>query len=94
MSVPETLTEKMRLYRSRGRIVRFNNELFSEPGWLQVMEGQNLVAEGYHALVDVQSEDAIAQYLESVRDVIARCVEVMPEHAAFIAETCRAPALN
>lgn len=91
MQVPDTLLEKMALYRSRGRITRFNNELFAEVAWLQVMDGQNLRPEGYHPLAEVQSEASIAEYLDGVWQVIQRCVDVMPDHAAFIAGHCAAP---
>jgi tryptophan 7-halogenase len=93
MNVPDTLRHKMELYRAHGRLLRIDNELFSEYAWLQVFEGQNLVPEGYHPLVDLQSEDAIADYLESVRQVVAKCVEVMPDHRAFIERHCKAPPL-
>jgi len=90
MEIPETLKQKMDLYRSKGRIVRWDNELFSEVGWLQVMQGQNLQTEAYHPLVDLQDEKDIEEYLESVREVIAKCVGVMPDHAEYIARTCAA----
>ncbi len=90
MAIPQTLKEKMDLYRTRGRLFRFNNELFTEVGWLQVMEGQNLATEGYHPLVDVQNEAGIAEFLEGVREVIGKCVDVMPDHAAYIAQHCKA----
>jgi tryptophan halogenase len=93
MAIPETLAHKIELYRAHGRIVRVDNELFSEVGWLQVMQGQNLTADGYHPLADLQPEDDTAEYLESVRAVIAKCVGVMPDHAAYIAEHCAAPKL-
>jgi len=91
MEVPQTLVEKMRLYRARGRIIRFDTELFSEVGWLQVMQGQNLPVQGYNPLVDLQDEAATIEYLESVRNVIGKCVDVMPDHAAYIARHCAAP---
>ncbi len=90
MPVPEALTHKMDLYRSRARLLRVDDELFAEVGWLQVMQGQNLQTAGYHPLADVQSEADTAEYLESVREVIAKCVEVMPDHAAYIAQHCAA----
>ena len=90
MEVPESLRHKIELFKAHGRIVRFDNELFTEFSWLQVFEGQNLRPRGYHPLVDLQSEDAIAQYLEGVRQVIAKCVEVMPDHRAFIDKHCKA----
>jgi tryptophan halogenase len=89
MDVPATLAEKLRLFQSHGRIVRFNNELFSEVGWLQVMEGQNLRPRRWHPMVELQTDDATQAYLESVREVIAKCVAVMPDHAAYIAQHCR-----
>ena len=92
MSIPDSLRHKMDLYRSRGRLVRVDNELFAEDSWLQVMEGQNLPVEGYHPLVDVQPEDEIATYLDSVRSVIEQCVQVMPPHADWVAQHCAAPA--
>ena len=90
MEVPEALQEKMALFRSSGRLFRFDNELFTEVAWLQVMQGQNLVPEAYHPLADLIADDETASYLEGVRDVIAKCVAVMPGHAEYIAQHCAA----
>jgi len=91
MAIPDTLQHKIDLYKTTGRLLRVDNELFAEDGWLQVMEGQNLPTESYHPLVDLQSENSIHEYLESVREVIAKCVSVMPDHADFIAQHCATP---
>lgn len=91
MAIPETLRQKMDLYRARGKVIRVADELFSEVGWTQVFEGQNMPFEGYHPLVDAQSEADIADYLDSVRGVIAQCVAVMPSHEEYIARHCAAP---
>ncbi|MBV8035771.1 tryptophan halogenase family protein [Roseateles sp.] len=90
MGIPQTLQDKMDLFRSHGRIVRVDNELFSEVGWLQVMEGQNLRPQRHHPLAELQSEQATFDYLESIRTVIAKCVDVMPDHAQYIAQHCAA----
>jgi tryptophan halogenase len=91
MAVPESLTHKMDMYRASGRLLRVADELFAEIGWLQVLEGQNMPVESYHSLVDLQTESDTLEYLESVREVIAKCVNVMPDHAAYIAKHCAAP---
>jgi len=91
MAIPDTLRQKMNLYRARGKVVRVDNELFSEVGWIQVLEGQNMPVNAYNPLVDVQSEADIADYLDSVRGVIAKCVSVMPTHEEYIARHCAAP---
>ncbi|MBT9490114.1 MAG: tryptophan 7-halogenase [Rubrivivax sp.] len=90
MAVPPALQAKLALYQSHGRIVRENNELFSEVAWLQVMHGQHLQAQGYHPLVDSLDEAEISAYLAQVHEVIQRCAAVMPDHAAFIAQHCAA----
>ncbi len=94
MEIPEGLQRRMNLYRSHGRITRENNELFSEVSWLQVMDGQGLKATRYHPLVDVVPQAEITDFLGNIRDVVGKCLDVMPSHAAFIAEHCRAPSIK
>jgi tryptophan 7-halogenase len=90
MAVPENITQRMALWQSRGRLKRFNLELFAEVAWLQVFHGQNLRPQGAHALVDVLDERDLNAYLGGIQQVIQRCVDVMPEHSAFIREHCAA----
>jgi tryptophan halogenase len=90
MDVPDTLKAKLALFQTHGRIVRENNELFSEVAWLQVLVGQNLLPQGYHPLVDSLDEADIREYLGGVHDLIGRCADAMPDHAAFIAAHCAA----
>ena len=90
MPIPETLQRKIDLFRSNGRVFRDLQELFAEPSWLQVMIGQRIVPEGYHPFADLRPEDEVDDYLRNVANVIAKCVNVMPTQAAFIAEHCAA----
>jgi tryptophan halogenase len=90
MEVPADVQKRIDLYRSHGRIFRIGEELFADASWLQVMHGQGLRAESYHPLVDQRSKEDIAYFLEQVQKTIRACVDVMPEHEAFIAATCAA----
>ena len=90
MEIPDTLRRKMDLYRSNGRILRENEELFAETSWLQVMHGQGLRPQGYNPLVDQRSPEEIAGFVEEVRQVIRHCGQAMPTHEAFIAAHCAA----
>jgi tryptophan halogenase len=90
MDVPESLTHRMRLFESHGRVHREGNELFTKISWLQVMHGQRIRPRSYHPLADLLPEDEIQSYLEEVEQVIGACVDVMPSHAAYIAENCAA----
>ena len=88
MEIPEALRRRMDLFRSNGRVFREGNEMFAEVSWLQVLHGQRVRPAGYHPLVDTYPEQKVEAFAASVRNVIARCVEAMPEHDAFIARNC------
>jgi tryptophan halogenase len=90
MSIPESLQNKIDVYRSQGRTLREGNELFAEISWLQVMHGQGIRPKSWHPLADVLPEDEVAQYLENIRQTIRKCVSVMPTHAEFIQKFCAA----
>ena len=85
MAVPQSLREKMDLYRSHGRVVRVNGELFTETAWLQVMAGQNLLPDGFHPLAALQSESLVSDYLEAVHHAVRQAVQQMPGHADYLA---------
>ncbi|HEY8023670.1 MAG TPA: tryptophan halogenase family protein [Burkholderiaceae bacterium] len=91
MAIPDSLQEKIDLFKTRGRIVREGSELFSEENWLQVMLGQGLHPEGHHPLVDQRSVEEIAAVLGDVRRVVQKCVDVMPSHGEFIDAMLRKP---
>ena len=90
MDIPDNLRRKMELFRSNGRVFRDNNELFGEPSWLQVMMGQRLRPRGYHPMADLRTEAEVDAILGDVARVVAKCVDVMPTHAEFIATHCAA----
>jgi tryptophan halogenase len=90
MDIPESLRQRMDLYKSNGRIFREKDELFAETSWLQVMHGQGLRPSGYNPLVDQRSKEEIAAFLANTRDVIKACVDAMPTHAEYIAAHCKA----
>ena len=92
MDVPETLRQKMDLFRSRGRVFRYAEDLFGETSWMQVMFGQHIQPQGYHPLVDGMSQEQIQKMLANVKAVIAQAVHSMPTHEAFIAANCKAAA--
>jgi tryptophan halogenase len=84
MEIPASLRRKMDLFRHSGRIFRENEELFSEVSWLQVMHGQGWEAQACSPIASEQTAGELVAFTEQVRHVIARCVELMPEHENFI----------
>ena len=89
MPIPDTLAQKIELWRSNGRVFRENQELFSEISWVEVFLGQRIVPAGYHPLVDTLEPAKVREFLAGVKATIARCVQAMPTHEQYIAEQCR-----
>ena len=85
MAIPDDLRRKMALWQAHGRLVRLDNELFTEVGWLQVLHGQGMAAGGYHPLADLPGEAEVAAHLDRIAAVVGKCVAVMPTHREFIA---------
>jgi tryptophan 7-halogenase len=90
MTIPDTLAEKLSVFRANGRIFRVADELFTELGWLQVMVGQGIMPAGYHPLADQLSEKDLADFLAATRQVVDGSVAAMPSHEDFIARHCAA----
>lgn len=92
MAIPDSLAQKLELFAANGRIVRFNDELFTEQGWLQVMWGQGLRPRGYSPLADQLSAEQLNEFLDLANRHAAHVARQMPNHAEFIALHCAAPA--
>lgn len=91
MSIPATLQHKIDLFRSNGRIVREGQELFAELSWLQVMVGQRILPRAWHPFASLPPREEVVDLVRNVGQVIAKCVQLMPPHADFIAAECAAP---
>jgi tryptophan 7-halogenase len=90
MAIPDTLAEKLDLFRTNGRIFRVSEELFTELGWLQVMVGQGIMPSGYHPLADQLSDGDLTAFLAATQQVVDGSVAAMPSHEDFIARHCAA----
>ena len=88
MAVPGSLAEKLALFRANGRITRFNEELFAEVGWLQVMVGQKVMPDGYHPLANVPSDTELREFLSLVRQTVAKHVSGLTSHRAWLEQHC------
>jgi len=88
MELPDTLKEKIELYRSRGRVFRYQDELFTSTSWHAVFEGQGVHPESYDPLAAAVPDEKLRTTLQRIRETIARGADAMPRHEAFIAEHC------
>ena len=90
MEIPDTLAQKIELFRETGRVFRRNEELFAENSWVQVMMGQGIMPRSWHPIVSKLRDDELATLLHSLRDTTRRTVAGLPEHGAYVARYCGA----
>jgi tryptophan halogenase len=90
-SIPDTLAERIDLFRGYGRIFRREDELFSAVSWTSVFEGQNINPSGPDPLTLGMPIERIESALAQVRSIIANGVASMPTHADFLASGLEDP---
>ena len=59
MPVPDSLQQKIELFRETGRVFRKYEELFAENSWVQVMMGQGIEPQSYHPIADKLRDDEV-----------------------------------
>lgn len=79
-----SLREKIELFRSHGRILREETDLFPVLSWLSVMIGQNIIPRRHDPLVDGLDPGRIQARLEELRCAVRECVDAMPSHGHFL----------
>ena len=90
VSKPDSLLERIELFRSHGRILREDFELFPTQSWLYVMVGQNIMPQSDDPLVNLIDPQKLNDNLADIRDVVHRCAQSMPAHEDFIKQNCSA----
>lgn len=88
MEVPETLTEKIELFRRRGRVVKYREGVFLDASWIAVYLGQGIVPEGYDPRAEGPALDALARSAGELRAEIRAAAERMPDHLAHLQRYC------
>ena len=96
MDVPDTLTQKVELFRTAGRFFRYEDELFTRPSWVAVMLGQNVYPKAVDPIVDAVDPAHIDRSLNSMKSAMSGAVARMQTHEAFLRQYAWAaePAMN
>ncbi len=90
MDVPDSLTQKIELFRETGRVFRRNEELFAENSWVQVMLGQGITPRAHHPVAEKLRDEELDRFLRSIREQVTKAVAGMPSHGQYVARYCGA----
>ncbi len=87
IEIPDTLRDKINLFKETGKMFREGDELFND-SWMQVMIGQGITPDTYHSIVDEMSDMELNTFLAQIKESIDQKVEGMLSHQEFIDKYC------
>jgi tryptophan halogenase len=90
MAIPDSLAQKIELFRETGRVFRRNEELFAENSWIQVMMGQGIMPRTYHPIAEKLRDEELQRLLATLREKVANTIASLPPHAAYVEQYCGA----
>ncbi|MDC7677708.1 tryptophan halogenase family protein [Asticcacaulis machinosus] len=91
MAIPDTLTERIEMFRDTGHAWQVADEVFRIDSWLQVMTGQRLEPKSWHHLGRMMSTEQSGKALAALKAQIDQAVAAMPEHGDFLKAYCALP---
>lgn len=90
MPVPESLAEKIRLFRKSGQLEHSPGQFFTTDSWCSILEGMKIRPQKYHPLLDGFHRQGLANTLsENVKNIRATVLN-MPNHYEYIKAHCQA----
>jgi tryptophan halogenase len=89
MSIPDTLKFKIDHFRSYGRLIAREMDLFGPASWTAVHIGQFNIPERLDPLIDFRSVNG-AEYLLKLRAAMKAAADTLPTHQAYIDRNCKA----
>ena len=85
MPIPDSLANKMELFRERGVIVDYRLGLFYEPSWLAVYVGQRVMPKRFDPRLDDMPLDDLRKHAQALRAAVQAGAESLPTHTDFLA---------
>src|SRR5690606_26435531 len=90
MDIPDTVAERIALFRDNAHAYQQMEELFRIDSWVQVMLGQRLTPRGHHRFAGMMSDEQLAGALEGVKAQVAAAIAAMPGQQTFLEQYCPA----
>ncbi len=88
MSIPESLSDKINLFKDAGRVFRYEDDLFGETSWVAVLLGQNIIPKTVDPIVTTVPNQQVERSLKSMESAISEAIKTMPSHNEFISKYC------
>ncbi|HBN89087.1 tryptophan halogenase family protein [Rheinheimera aquimaris] len=84
MVLPDSLKQRIELFKQSALVFRQQDELFTEVAWQQVMLGQGLIPTAYHPMADNLTDKQLSSFLIDLKHIITHTTQQLPPHQAFL----------
>lgn len=91
MEIPDSLAQRIELFRESGQAYQATDEMFRVESWMQVMLGQRLYPRGYHHMGRMLGPERLRKALDTLQGSIAGAVARLPSHKDFLRSYCWTP---
>jgi tryptophan halogenase len=83
MAIPDSLRQRIELYRRTGRIRWRAGELFTDLSWFYIFEGLGVRPDSYDPLLDVVTVAKLSEILASMANSTAAVAKAAPTHDSY-----------
>ena len=84
MPLPDSLSEKIELFRERGMVADYRVGMFLEPSWIAVYVGQGIVPAGYSGVAETLPAAELKRRLAATAQMCRQAAERMPKQDAYL----------
>lgn len=84
MDIPDSLNDRVALFKKTGEIHERDYELFLKDNWLSVLIGQEIYPESYNSKLDQFTDKDITFLLTALKSQINQKVSTMPSHTKVL----------
>jgi tryptophan halogenase len=88
MDIPDSIAERIALFRDTGHVYQAPDDLFPINSWLFVMLGQGVAPQAYHHMGSLLGRKRLRDALDALKAGIASSVAKMPPHKQFLERYC------
>lgn len=85
MPLPDSLAQRIDMYRATGRVMQQRFELFTDLDWFWVMEGMGITPRDYDPLVDTVDFEQVKRLMMAISQKVTADVQASPTHDSFFA---------
>jgi Tryptophan halogenase. len=88
MTIPESLSHKIEVFKSKGYLVKYEEESFQDASWLTMYNGFDIQSTHYDPAADFVRDDQLATHFRQMKTSIENAAEAAMEHQKFINKHC------